>query len=384
MKARLFDSTEWRKILPYLENLDPVVIPTETVYGLGALADSDEACKKIFSIKNRPADNPLIVHCSDQNMAKSYMAVDSKEQQAAADLACTIFEHFSPGPISCIVHANSRACETARAGTDTVALRIPNHDLLLRIIKQCNVALAAPSANLSGQPSPTNTLMVWDYMAKKVPAILDGGFCRIGLESTIVDCRDSSKIQIVRPGFISARDLAEKTGLVVEDPFSPESGQVTKMHHEDLLVPGLKYPHYAPKASVSPVVFEKENNIFRIKSLEHRARDLPELVAVLSAAARKASVDDRKTSLKENPLSVAGVIFGPVDRKDHSELQEKLVEEGWQMVRVFKSWQSLEQILFACFSESDCYELSDLYVSCPQAHVSSALHNRINKAAGTY
>ena len=210
-----------------------VAFPTETVYGLGADATNPRAIQKIFEAKQRPADNPLIVHVAGRDMARAYSSQTSPYVDVLAD-------HFWPGPLTVVLPAAALLRKSLCAGLDTVALRMPNHPLALALIAATGVGLAAPSANLSGKPSPTTAQHVFHDLGGRIPLILDGGPCRVGIESTVLDLSTSVPL-ILRPGMVTAADLTRVLGFPVAYADDRESKKRS---------PGTRYRHYSPRARV--------------------------------------------------------------------------------------------------------------------------------------
>ncbi len=212
-----------------------VVFPTETVYGLGADATRQEAAEKIYSAKDRPADNPLIIHIASAGEAEAY-AVTSP-------LYYRLAEAFMPGPLTVVLPVRDTIPRTVTAGLPTVALRCPRHPIASALIRASGVPIAAPSANLSGSPSPTNAAHVRDDMDERVDMILDGGASVIGLESTIVKIEEDDTLTLLRPGAITPEDF-EAMGIRVR-----LAGAVLRAlaPGERVLSPGMKYKHYAPR-----------------------------------------------------------------------------------------------------------------------------------------
>ena len=215
-----------------------VAIPTETVYGLAANALDGDAVLRIFEAKGRPQDNPLIVHIS---------ALEQLED-LAEELSPAVYqmaEHFWPGPLTMVVKKKAVIPDRTSAGLDTVGIRMPSHPVARAIIDAAGVPLAAPSANTSGKPSPTTARDVLDDMNGKIPAIVDGGACSVGVESTVVDMTGDWP-QILRPGAITEEMIAEAMGAASTDRATLEglSGDAK------VRSPGMKYRHYAPKAPV--------------------------------------------------------------------------------------------------------------------------------------
>lgn len=215
-----------------------VGIPTETVYGLAADAENAEAVKKIFEAKGRPQDNPLIVHLADVSQLEEYVC-------NIPEIAYKLAEKFCPGPLTMVLPKRDRIPDVTSAGLDTVGIRIPYHEAARRLIKASGKALAAPSANLSGSPSPTSALHVMNDMNGRIPAVVDGGCCPVGVESTVISF-ENGKIRLLRPGFISAEDLSE-FGEVICDRHITEAAA----EGEQVRSPGMKYKHYSPKANVT-------------------------------------------------------------------------------------------------------------------------------------
>ena len=215
-----------------------VGIPTETVYGLAANAFDGNAVAKIFKAKGRPQDNPLIVHISDILQLGSVVST-------VPDSAFALAEKFWPGPLSIIMPKGGRIPDEVSCGLDTVAVRMPSHPAARDIISAAGVPLAAPSANLSGSPSPTTAQHVIDDMWGRADAIVDGGMCDVGVESTVVSLV-SDKPRLLRPGGISLEQLESVLGEVEVDRAvlaELEPGQKAAS-------PGMKYKHYSPKARV--------------------------------------------------------------------------------------------------------------------------------------
>ena len=214
-----------------------VVAPTETVYGLAANALDADAVKNIFKAKGRPSDNPLIVHIASLDMLDALVTF-------VPENAKVLMEHFWPGPLTLIFNASDKIPNTVRANLPTVAIRFPSHPIMQELIKTSGLPLAAPSANLSGKPSPTNVTRVTEDLFGKVDVIIDGGDCSVGLESTVVDMT-STPPTILRPGGITAEMLEAAIGPVLIDPAL--SGEDPSLKPK---APGMKYTHYSPNAEV--------------------------------------------------------------------------------------------------------------------------------------
>ncbi len=232
-----------------------VIFPTETVYGLGADATNAEACKRIYEAKGRPSDNPLIIHIAVPNDAEKYTYT--------SPLYDKIAEAFMPGPITVIMPAKEIVPLTVRSGLETVAVRCPSHPVSRALISACGVPIAAPSANLSGKPSPTCFAHVKEDMDGRVDMILDGGPCEVGLESTIVKIESDNTLTLLRPGKITPEDLYRVCQTIHIAP-----SVLDKLAEgETVLSPGMKYRHYAPNA---PVYLLKGDAIMRQNFLSAR------------------------------------------------------------------------------------------------------------------
>lgn len=215
-----------------------VAIPTETVYGLAANAEDEKAVKSIFEAKGRPQDNPLIVHIADLTMLAR---VVREVPQNAMKLA----NKFWPGPLTIILPKSSFIPAVTSAGLDTVAVRFPKHPVAQEIIRRANVPVAAPSANLSGSPSTTTAQHCIHDLMGRVDAIVDGGDCEVGVESTVITLTGETP-KLLRPGYITLEQLREVLGEVLVDK------AVTHQPAPNAKVssPGMKYKHYAPKCKV--------------------------------------------------------------------------------------------------------------------------------------
>jgi L-threonylcarbamoyladenylate synthase len=217
-----------------LKQNEVVAFPTETVYGLGGNAKSDEAVLKIFEAKGRPGDNPLIIHIANREQIHSFV-------KEIPDQAKVLMDAFWPGPLTIILEKKDGVLsEKATAGLSTVAVRMPDHPVALALIEASGLPLAAPSANLSGKPSPTTADHVADDLTGRIAGIVNGGATGVGLESTVVDCTGEIPA-ILRPGGVTKEQLEEVVGEVSVDPALKDSDQAPKS-------PGMKYRHYAPNS----------------------------------------------------------------------------------------------------------------------------------------
>lgn len=224
-----------------------VAFPTETVYGLGANALDSSAVVKIFTAKGRPSDNPLIVHVAKKEQIGPLV-------KTISPLAQKMMDAFMPGPITLIFDKSDLIPYEVSAGLDTVGIRIPSHPVANLFLEKAQIPVAAPSANISGRPSPTTAQHVFYDMKGKIPFVIDGGECNVGVESTVVDVRGEIPT-ILRPGGITAEQIRELCGNVdgIGSSLS-QTGSYAKALNQDTpnvpMAPGMKYRHYAPKATV--------------------------------------------------------------------------------------------------------------------------------------
>lgn len=232
-----------------------VAFPTETVYGLGADATNAEAVLSIFKAKGRPADNPLIVHIYDIAQMDRLCAVP--------DEAIPLMEAFWPGPLTMLFNKYPLIPDEVTAGLSTVAVRMPSHPVAVALLRACGLPVAAPSANSSGKPSPTLASHVMEDLHGKIPLILDGGPCKVGVESTVLDlCHGTPTI--LRPGGIT-REMLES---VLHAPVALAGSILRPLKaDEKALSPGMRYKHYAPKATVTLVEGTDEKVISRLRLL---------------------------------------------------------------------------------------------------------------------
>lgn len=238
----------------FIKQGDLVALPTETVYGLGANGLDPEAVAKIFTAKGRPQDNPLILHIANAQQLDD-LCHDVPES------AYLLAKTFWPGPLTMVLPAKDCIPKCTTAGLPTVAVRCPDSPVTREIIRLAGVPVAAPSANLSGKPSTTTAQHVYDDHNGKIPLIVDGGACRVGVESTIVDLTED-RPRLLRPGGITPEQLLEVLGdLVVDKAVTAQLGQ-----NEIVKAPGMKYRHYAPQCQVLIVAGSREKAAAYIRS----------------------------------------------------------------------------------------------------------------------
>ena len=234
-----------------------VVFPTETVYGLGADATNAEAAKKIYAAKGRPSDNPLIIHIASPADAEKYARTN--------ELYYELARRFMPGALTVVLPALPTVPKETTGGLDTVAVRCPENPIANELIRLAGVPIAAPSANLSGSPSPTSPQHVIDDMLGRVDVIINGGDAEIGLESTIVKIEEDGSLTLLRPGKITPDEL-----LSVAPEIRISSAVTERLsENEKVQSPGMKYRHYAPKSPLSLISGDSSSVIGYIKDQAH-------------------------------------------------------------------------------------------------------------------
>lgn len=238
METQIFTKENLDIAAKALQQGEIVSFPTETVYGLGAIATSQEAVLKVFEAKGRPSDNPLIVHISDINQMTSTV-------EEVPEIALTLAKAFWPGPLTMILKAKPGIYAPAlSAGLPTVSFRMPNHPLTLELITKVGIPLVGPSANLSTKPSPTKVEHVFEDMNGRIRGIVDGGSSTVGVESTVIDLTNEEGPVILRPGVITKEQIESVIGPI-------QSSVTTKTGEREVpKSPGMKYRHYAPKTPV--------------------------------------------------------------------------------------------------------------------------------------
>ncbi|MDR7078617.1 L-threonylcarbamoyladenylate synthase [Neobacillus niacini] len=279
----------------FLQEDEVVALPTETVYGLGGNAKSDVAVEKIFAAKGRPMDNPLIIHIADKKQINAFV----KEIPEKAEI---LMERFWPGPLTIIFKKkNGVLSDKATAGLDSVAVRIPDHPVALALLKKCQLPIAAPSANSSGKPSPTNAQHVMDDLNGKIAGVLDGGSTGVGVESTVVDCTEEIPV-ILRPGGVTKEQLEAVVGEVQLDAALSDEASKPK-------APGMKYQHYAPnaplylvdgsKSFLQRLIGEKQNEGLRVGVLTTEETVQYYKSDVVIACGKRAELETVATALYE-------------------------------------------------------------------------------------
>ena len=326
METKIFQQDQIDEAVKLLGAGELVAFPTETVYGLGAIATNEKAVKSVYAAKGRPSDNPLIVTVSDEAMVSDY----AKE---IPERAQKLMKHFWPGPLTILLFVKPNALPKAvTGGLDTVAFRCPDDKLTHDLISKLGYPIVGPSANTSTKPSPTTAQHVYHDLNGKIAGIIDGGPTRVGLESTIIDLSVETPV-VLRPGEITPQELSKVLGEKV----LINSGQV-----EDQSVPkapGMKYRHYAPSEPV--IIVDDTSDFAKIEFNEHTG------VAALDSVLVGLNVSDQnKYSLGKNLVDADHNLFGAL--------------------RYFDDKQSIDQIYVQGFSGSEA---------------TLAYMNRLNKAA---
>lgn len=295
-----------------------VAFPTETVYGLGGDALNRESSRKIYAAKGRPSDNPLIVHiCKFEDIRQIVKEVPEE--------VCRIAEAFWPGPLTMILPKSELVPKETTGGLDTVAVRFPSDRIAQKLIEYSGGYIAAPSANLSGRPSPTVAKYVAEDMDGRIEMIIDGGAVGIGLESTIIDLTVSPP-QILRPGYVTEEMLRRVLGRVDTDVtiLSADSGQAPK-------APGMKYRHYAPKGELTIVEGEPDAVVAYINGQVRKARENGEKTGVIGTdecAGRYCADVVKSVGSREDEEGIARHLF-TVLREFDDENVERMYSESF-------------------------------------------------------
>ena len=314
-----------------------VAFPTETVYGLGGDALRPDASAKIYAAKGRPSDNPLIVHVADfADLEKIAKKVPPQAKRLA--------DAFWPGPLTMIVWKNDKVPYTTTGGMDTVAVRMPNHEVALELIRKSGCLIAAPSANTSGRPSPTEASHVAEDLDGKIAMIVDGGPVGSGIESTIIDLTEQVPM-VLRPGYITVEMLEEVLQeKVIMDPGIVASDDITKPK-----APGMKYKHYAPKAEMIIVDGQQDAVVEKINELVGQAKSQGKKVAVIAT-------EENKDYYQSDVVLCIG----------------KRADED-----------SIAKHLYSILRECDELSVDAIYSECLQTpRIGQAIMNRLLKAAG--
>ena len=294
-----------------------VAFPTETVYGLGADATNADAVLSIFAAKGRPADNPLIVHIYDRAQLSSFCTVP--------DPAISLMDAFWPGPLTILFEKKPAIPNEVTAGLPTVAVRMPSHPVAAAMLRQCRLPVAAPSANSSGRPSPTLASHVYEDMNGKIPLILDGGPCEVGLESTVLDLGHGTPT-ILRPGAVtkemieSVLDMEVALAGSILRPLKPD---------EKALSPGMRYKHYAPKAKVTLVEGPEYSVLSKLRELYRSDMSAGRKTCVLCFSEHASALSDccpHDIGSKEHADEIAHNLFSVLRSLDEEGMESVFSE----------------------------------------------------------
>ena len=289
-----------------------VAFGTETVYGLGANGLDEKAIEKIYIAKGRPSDNPLILHVSDKDMAKTLTTDDLSQYSKLLD-------KFWPGPLTIVVPRSDAVPDKITAGLDTVAIRMPKEPLAKRLIELSGVPIAAPSANISGRPSPTDARTVYEDLNGKIPLILDSGPTKAGIESTVLDL-SSGIPTILRPGSVTLEDLQAVLDNVTIDPHIVKSEEKPKS-------PGQKYTHYAPEKPA--FLLKGPDKLKKLQSFLKKDKNYGYMVSDELAESIDLKDEDVLISYgsRKNLQTIAENIFRILRRLDKEEIDIIIIEE---------------------------------------------------------
>ena len=296
-----------------------VAFPTETVYGLGASALNEQAVAGIFKAKGRPADNPLIVHIDSFNSLGQYFPPVTERVRLLA-------AHFWPGPLTLVLRGGDRFPAVVSGGLGTVAVRVPAHPVALALIRAAGVPVAAPSANVSGRPSPTTAVHVLDDLDGRIDLVLDGGPAGLGVESTVLDLSGEQPV-ILRPGGVTPRQLEALLGSVKLDPAVNGTAEDERPRS-----PGMKYTHYAPRAPV--VLFDGNDSarlVTRILAEAERLAARGQRVGILACRDNESMYQGQgyaviTTGWRDDPVTIAAALYESLRCFDRQSVDTILVE----------------------------------------------------------
>ena len=308
-----------------------VAVPTETVYGLAGDSCNEDAIKKIFKAKGRPSDNPLIVHISSLDMLDGIVREFNDDAKKLADA-------FWPGPLTIIMPKGNKICSETSAGLDSVGVRMPANEIAREIIKRSGVAFSAPSANLSGKPSPTTAKDVFVDMNGRIPLVIDGGVCFAGIESTVISVLGETPV-ILRPGIVTKEDIEK---VLNKEVLLAKEVTAGVANDEPVLSPGMKYKHYAPNAKVVIIKGSLEKFVDFVRL--HKQKNT--FVMCFEG--------------EEKLMPCSAIAYGKIDDP-----------------------KSQAHRIFSILRELDNKKAEEVFVRCPeQTGVSLAVYNRLIRSAG--
>lgn len=333
LATRLLTPADMDEAVRLLHAGEVVAFPTETVYGLGANALRVEAVSRIYAAKGRPSDNPLIVHAHHRSQIHQI----AREWHSDAD---RLMNAFWPGPLTLVLPKQAVVPYAVSGGLDTVAVRIPNHPVALRLLAESGLFLAAPSANVSGRPSPTRAEHVWQDLYGRIAAVLDGGPCGCGVESSVVDCTETP-FRLLRPGGVTLEALQACVPSLLD-------GSVAVLPDEVPRSPGMKYQHYSPTADVMVILHDPDLQLLRAKV--ERAQRAGQRVGAMVVSEHRSLV----------PAGALVLDMGPRD----------------DLPRIAQS-------LFHLLREADARRLDAVFVEgLPETALGRTVMNRLRKASG--
>lgn len=300
-----------RKAAILLQRGELVAFPTETVYGLGANALSSKAIRRIFKAKGRPSDNPLIIHIAEKKQLAELV-----DQIPTA--ASKLIKKFWPGPLTIIFKKSAIVPREISAGLDTVAVRLPKNQIARALIRAAGFPLAAPSANLSSRPSPTNAFHVLHDLKGRIACVIDGGSARVGLESTVIDMTRRIPT-ILRPGKISPAEIKKIVGNVHLHPVVNSDKKIIAARS-----PGMKYRHYAPKAELR--IFQGDTMKIKSKIQNIIRRSAGKKIAVLITNRKHHFPDAETVYIGSSSESIARNLFSVLRRMDDHKIDLILIE----------------------------------------------------------
>jgi len=294
-----------------------VAFPTETVYGLGANALDSEAIKEIFVAKGRPSDNPLIVHVSKIEEILPLVKEIPKRVHS-------VMEKFWPGPLTIIFEKSDIVPHEISAGLSTVAIRMPSHPIAIKLIEECGLPIAAPSANISGKPSPTKAEHVIKDLIGKVDIIISGGDCNVGVESTVLDMTGEVPM-ILRPGGVTKEMLEDVLGEVSIDRAVEDPSEVKETPKS----PGMKYTHYAPKANVIIIQGQLDKSVSKIKELKLSYEKENKRVGIICTDETSNKYEEgivKSMGSRNHPETIAANLFKVLREFDETDVEIILSE----------------------------------------------------------
>lgn len=337
--TKIIQASEIDEGAALLQDGQLVAFPTETVFGLGAIANNADAVKSVYTVKGRPSDNPLIVHIADPEDIFDYMIDNDPERH---DLIEKLTAQFWPGPLTLVVPVKPDTFPSVvTGGMDTVGIRLPDHGTTRDLIRATGFPIVGPSANISGKPSPTQVAHVMHDFDGVIGGVVNAEPTRIGVESTVLDLTDSRGLTILRPGYITKSMLAE----VVTDMPIYIGGTIANNADEAPKAPGMKYVHYSPNQPVMAVSSDKMSNV----------------LADLSSQSIKVALATSENNFEKYKTSVASIVtLGPTI--------ETATQQLFAALRTFDDQENIQQIVV------------ELY---PDTEKNGAYRNRLIKASST-